>query len=319
MSPFLALGAACCWGVGDFFGGLMSRRQSVLAVVWISQIVGLVAVAAVVLARGSGLPATSELLWALAAGVFTVGTLIGFFGGMARGPMSLVAPISATGVSIPVLVGIVGGERPSALQLAGIVAACAGIVLAARESGDAGAVGLKRVHVCVWFALLAAACGGSQLVSLDRAAEHDAIVAVLLMRVTSVAIFSVAALVVRPAVARETLPLLALIGILDTTAVVLFATVGRGGPAVRLGRAGLPVPGRHRRARPGAAGRAPCAPAGHRRRPGLHGRAAGDRRVAAPQPVVKPARDDAGRECRPPSRRAPSRLHRRNTPGRLLR
>ncbi len=206
MSPFLALGAACCWGVGDFFGGLMSRRQSVLAVVWISQIVGLLGVAVVVLARGSGLPDTSELLWALAAGVFTVGTLIGFFGGMARGPMSLVAPISATGVSIPVLVGIAGGERPSALQLAGIVAACAGIVLAARESGDAGAVGLKRVHVCVWFALLAAVCGGSQLVSLDRAAEHDAIVAVLVMRVTSVAIFSVAALVVRPAVARETLP-----------------------------------------------------------------------------------------------------------------
>ena len=223
MSPFLALGAACCWGVGDFFGGLMSRRQSVLAVVWISQIVGLIAVAVVVVARGNDLPHASELLWALAAGVFTVGTLIGFFGGMARGPMSLVAPISATGVSIPVLVGIAGGERPSALQIAGILAACAGIVLAARESGDAGAVGLKRVHVCVWFALLAAVCGGSQLVSLDRAAEHDAIFAVLVMRCTSVAIFSVAALVVRPAVARETLPLLALIGILDTTAVVLFA------------------------------------------------------------------------------------------------
>ncbi len=229
MSPFLALGAACCWGVGDFFGGLMSRRQSVLAVVWISQIVGLIAVGAVVLVRGSGLPDTPELLWALAAGVFTVATLIGFFGGMARGPMSLVAPISATGVSIPVLVGIAGGERPSALQLVGIAAACAGIVLAARESGDADAVGLKRVHVCVWFALLAAAGGGSQLVSLDRAAEHDALFAVLLMRGTSVAIFTVVGLIVRPAVARETLPMLALIGILDTTAVVLFAAAAAEG------------------------------------------------------------------------------------------
>ena len=229
VSPFLALGAACCWGVGDFFGGLMSRRQSVLAVVWISQIVGLIAVGAIVLVRGSGLPDTAELLWAVAAGVFTVATLIGFFGGMARGPMSLVAPISATGVSIPVLVGIAGGERPSLLQLVGIAAACAGIVLAARESGDADAVGLKRVHVCVWFALLAALGGGSQLVSLDRAAEHDALFAVLLMRGTSVAIFTVAGLIVRPAVARETLPLLALIGILDTTAVVLFAAAAAEG------------------------------------------------------------------------------------------
>ena len=115
------------------------------------------------------------------------------------------------------------------LQLVGIAAACAGIVLAARESGDADAVGLKRVHVCVWFALLAALGGGSQLVSLDRAAEHDALVAVLLMRGTSVAIFTVAGLIVRPAVARETLPLLALIGILDTTAVVLFAAAAAEG------------------------------------------------------------------------------------------
>jgi uncharacterized membrane protein len=223
MSPFMALGAACCWGVGDFIGGLLRRRQSVLAVVWISQIVGLVGIASVVLARGTGAPDTPELLWGLAAGAFTVVTLIGFFGGMARGPMSLVAPISATGVSIPVLVGIAGGERPSPLQLAGIGAACVGIVLAARESGDADAVGLKRVHVCVWFALLAAVGGGSQLVSLDRAAEHDALFAVLLTRATSVAIFTVVGLIVRPAVARETLPRIAVVGVLDTTAVALFA------------------------------------------------------------------------------------------------
>ena len=81
----------------------------------------------------------------------------------------------------------------------------------------------------MWFALLAALGGGSQLVSLDRAAEHDALFAVLLMRGTSVAIFTVAGLIVRPAVARETLPLLALIGILDTTAVVLFAAAAAEG------------------------------------------------------------------------------------------
>ena len=167
------------------------------------------------------------------------------------------------------------------LQLVGIAAACAGIVLAARESGDADAVGLKRVHVCVWFALLAAAGGGSQLVSLDRAAEHDAIVAVLLMRATSVAIFTVVGLIVRPAVARETLPMLALIGILDTTAVVLFAAAAAEGllsvsavlaclyPVVTVG------------AGPCAAGRAAGGRAGRRRRPRVRRHPAGDRRVAA--------------------------------------
>ena len=52
--------------------------------------------------------------------------------------MSIVAPLSATGAAVPVLVGLATGERPGPLQVAGIVVAIAGIVLAARERGDAG-------------------------------------------------------------------------------------------------------------------------------------------------------------------------------------
>ena len=49
--------------------------------------------------------------------------------------MSIVAPVSATGAAVPVIVGVIGGERPGPIQAAGILLAMVGIVLAAREPG----------------------------------------------------------------------------------------------------------------------------------------------------------------------------------------
>jgi drug/metabolite transporter (DMT)-like permease len=65
----------------------------------------------------------------------TVG-LSAFFQAMAVGKMSLVAPISATGVAIPVAVGIVQGDHPSAAQMIGMLAAIAGVVLVTRSRGE---------------------------------------------------------------------------------------------------------------------------------------------------------------------------------------
>ena len=36
---------------------------------------------------------------------------------------AIVAPISATGVIVPVIVGVAGGDRPGSLQVAGVAAA----------------------------------------------------------------------------------------------------------------------------------------------------------------------------------------------------
>jgi drug/metabolite transporter (DMT)-like permease len=58
--------------------------------------------------------------------------LAAFFQAMVVGTISIVPTISATGVVVPIVAGVVGGERPGAEQVVGIVAAIAGIVLAAR-------------------------------------------------------------------------------------------------------------------------------------------------------------------------------------------
>ena len=53
--------------------------------------------------------------------------------------MSIVAPIAAAGMALPVVVGIAGGDRPGPVRLAGMVVAGAGVILASREGAPPGA------------------------------------------------------------------------------------------------------------------------------------------------------------------------------------
>jgi drug/metabolite transporter (DMT)-like permease len=72
--------------------------------------------------------------------------------------MSVVAPISATAAAVPVLVGLVEGERPSTLQVAGMAIALAGVILASREPIEEGAAPPNRM--AIGLALVAAAGSG---------------------------------------------------------------------------------------------------------------------------------------------------------------
>ena len=71
-------------------------------------------------------------------GVASVVAISCFYKALAIGTMSIVAPISATNALIPFAVGIAAGERPTALQLAGVVLAAAGVILVAVEPARGG-------------------------------------------------------------------------------------------------------------------------------------------------------------------------------------
>ena len=137
----LGLSSSLSWGVSDFIGGLQARRLPLLRVMLISQSVGFAAVILVVAVRGQGPPGSERLLAAAAGGLAGVAGLTAFYRALAIGTMSIVAPIAATGVCVPVIVGIAGGERPGPIRLLGIVAAILGVVLASREPGDGPAFG----------------------------------------------------------------------------------------------------------------------------------------------------------------------------------
>ena len=56
MAALLALGGAACWGVGDFLGGLAARRTAVIAVLAISQAIGLAGVLVWVVVAQEAIP-----------------------------------------------------------------------------------------------------------------------------------------------------------------------------------------------------------------------------------------------------------------------
>lgn len=128
-----ALMAAVLYGSADFLGGTASRRASALPVVATSAPAGvLVMLAAVLVAGGSA--TTGGLLWAALGGGIGGGGLIVFYAGLAAGPMSVVAPVSAlVSTVVPVAVAVAGGERPGLGVYAGILVCLLAIGLVSLE------------------------------------------------------------------------------------------------------------------------------------------------------------------------------------------
>jgi drug/metabolite transporter (DMT)-like permease len=225
LAAVLALASSVTWGMADFLGGLQSRRHPLLAVLVLSQLLAFGLLVVAVLAGAPTEHDASATLWAAGVGTLGVVGLVAFYRALAIGTRSVVAPISATGVSIPVLAGLLSGERPGALQLAGIALACAGVVLASREAPGADAEARRTGRTAVGLALLAAIGFGTFLTGMDQAEETaDAVWVLLCARTAEVAVLLVAAAFVRPQLprARAALGAIAAVGVLDLLANLLF-------------------------------------------------------------------------------------------------
>jgi drug/metabolite transporter (DMT)-like permease len=215
----LALGAGVAWGLGDYLGGVMSRRLHVLTVLAVSQVVGFVAVLVWVAVSGEGFPGWSAAAWSAAAGIGGCLGLASLYRGMAVGAMAIVAPISAVSAVIPFAVGVISGERPGALQVVGIVLALVGVAFASREPPELGGGRAAGVGL----ALLAAAGFGAYYVFLDQAADESVPWAVATARGTSSLLAVTAALAVGVTLApgRRLFPVVAAVGLCDVGANVL--------------------------------------------------------------------------------------------------
>ncbi|HEX2411444.1 MAG TPA: EamA family transporter [Solirubrobacteraceae bacterium] len=232
LAAALALASSLSWGLSDFLGGLQSRRHSVLAVLVLSQGLALVVL---VIAIAAGAPTAHDgaaTAWAAGSGLLGILGLSAFYRALAIGTMSIVAPLSATGVAIPVLVGLASGERPSTLQLLGIALATAGVVLAGREAAEPDAEARRAGRTAVLLALLAAVGFGSFFAGIDRAEESADLVWVLFAaRAPEVLVVLAVCAIRRPPLpsSRKALGAIAAIGVLDLLANLLFVlATGRG-------------------------------------------------------------------------------------------
>ncbi len=212
----LGLGSSLFWGLADFGGGLQSRRFPVIAVLLVSQAVGLAGIAVIVALSGEPAPALADLWPAAAGGAGGLLALSAFYRALAIGTMSIVAPM---------IVGLATGERPGALQLVGIVAAGVGVVLASREAPHDDAERARAGRASIALALVAALGFGAFFVGMERAANADILWALLAARIAGNLGLLAFVLVARPRldVPPAALPALAAVGVLDLAANALYA------------------------------------------------------------------------------------------------
>lgn len=148
-----SLAAAIGWGISDFLGGDVSRREApVFAVVAISEVLGVVLLVPVLMAQGSGVAVGPRLLAAAFAGCSTTLELGLIYRALSRDRALITAPVGALGAAVAVTIGVLGGDRLGPLILLGLACALAGSGISTwSPSTDGSASALRRgdALICV--------------------------------------------------------------------------------------------------------------------------------------------------------------------------
>jgi drug/metabolite transporter (DMT)-like permease len=219
----MALMSSVVWGTSDFIGGLVSRRLPAYSVVATSQTAGLAAVTVAALARGGFGAPYGWVVPALLGGISLAVGLVMFYTALATGTMGIVSPIASLGVLVPVAVGLVRGETPSAVTSTGIAVALVGAV-STSSSELRGRAGARPVLL----AALSAVCFGTSMVLLAQGARTSPLMSLWGMRFASVAGLMLGGVLVtglgsRLAMRARDLPLIVLAGWGDAGANLLFS------------------------------------------------------------------------------------------------
>ncbi len=135
MTSVFALMAAAIYGAADFLGGTVAKRASTLAAVVATQGAGLaLLLLCTPLMLGATVTQIDVIFGALAGVTGSVGVGL-LYRGLAMGPMSVVAPVTAVcAVVVPLVVGLVTGDTVSAAAALGVALAIAAVVLLGQES-----------------------------------------------------------------------------------------------------------------------------------------------------------------------------------------
>jgi drug/metabolite transporter (DMT)-like permease len=236
----LALAAAIGYGGSDFAAGLATRSGSVVPVTLIVSVGSAVIVAAALPFAAVPGPSAAALAWGFGAGL---GGTLGAFAlylGFRYAAFSVAAPLSAVGsAGFSVLAGLLLGERPTDLALAGIALALPAIVAvsasaaaasdtpvqeAVQEEAVQEEAAVGRPAAGVVLGLVAGACFALLFIGLDRAGSDSGLWPVAAATAGELAASLVAVLVTRSIRLPGTRPrlLAALAGATGSAGTILF-------------------------------------------------------------------------------------------------
>lgn len=220
MPIILALLSSVVWGVSDFLGGTLSKKRKAIAVIGGSQTFGLLFASSLALIFGLWTWDTTVWFNGAIAGAMGLLGLVGFYTALATGQMGIVAPISSLSAVVPLTIGLVQGERPSSVQVVGIVVALVGVILASGPELN-GKVDSRPVFLALFAALTFGFC----VYFMAKGGQENPTVTIVAMRATQVSIVLVIALALTSigGLIKKDIPWLATIGASDAGANILFA------------------------------------------------------------------------------------------------
>ena len=193
MAFALALLSSALWGSADFQAGRMSKKYKALAVLGMTQLIGLAFGIFLIFATGERDAVAfgndgffSGFFWpGVFAGVLGYTGLICLYVGLSTGRMGVVSPISSLGAVVPVMFAVIGGEQLSRGRWIGVVIALAGAFCA---SGPEISQGFPLKPVALAFG---AAFGfGTALTLIGIGSDSSALMTMVTMRATT-ALFTI--------------------------------------------------------------------------------------------------------------------------------
>jgi drug/metabolite transporter (DMT)-like permease len=235
MAIVLGLLAALTYGAADFLGGLATKTTRVFSVVLVSQILGstLLLVALPFVLDSS--PTAEALTWGALAGVAGAVGVAAFYQALSIGRMGVIAPITGVeAATVPVVYGLLEGERPSGVALTGVVLALVAVALVSSSSNESE-VSEDGEHRLLGPGVLAALGAGlafgAFFILLDRAGDAAGLWPLVGARASSVATIAVAVLATRSwdRPSRGALLPIAGAGVLDVSANLLYLLATREG------------------------------------------------------------------------------------------
>ena len=225
MAVLLGLVTAFSWAFANVFTQKATRTHAKPAVImfWVLAVTtAAVLPVALIVDRGAGPWTLEGLAWPVAGGALSdVGFLL-LLRALAKGSLSVVAPIIALEGGLATLMSVALGERPSALQYVLLAVAVGGAVLVALEPGRRTAAGaLPAAGAALVYAGVLVALGQSTMPELTT---------VGVTRATSLLAIVPAFLLVRALPTRANVWPIVWCGILDAVGFAFFAYAAAIGP-----------------------------------------------------------------------------------------
>ncbi len=229
VAALLALISSLSWGVADFLGGLAARKAGAAQVLAVSYPSGAIAITFLAIFVVPGTFSTELIGISMLAGTAGVIAVSLLYAALVRGQMGVVAPITAVmSGAIPVFVGLIRGERPSAYAFAGMGLALIAVVLVSRESAHHHG---RTPISAIGLAIASGIAIGIYLTIIGLAPADSGVWVATLGRWFSTIIMITFVVVVVRSFNKSTFPwrLAIITGVLDSTANALFQLASQRG------------------------------------------------------------------------------------------